>query len=49
LHPEAIARIAQLSPQTRVVVLSMFDDDEYVQRAQEAAVEAVVRSGCRVS
>ncbi len=33
---EAIARIAQLSPETRVVVLSMFDDDEYVQRAQDA-------------
>jgi len=33
---EAIARIAQISPETRVVVLSMFDDDEYVQRAQDA-------------
>jgi len=33
---EAIDRIAKSSPETRVVVLSMFDDEEYVRRAQDA-------------
>ena len=33
---ELIGRIAKCSPKTRAVVLSMFDDDEYVQRAREA-------------
>jgi DNA-binding NarL/FixJ family response regulator len=33
---EAIAHMAKTSPGTRVVVVSMFEDEEYVRRAQEA-------------